>query len=915
LDPSFRHREITGRRARGGCLWYAIVAVVLFVVARWLCSWAIDYQWWKEMGQLRTWFSILAYSLIPTIGATIIAFVVFWIAHTLALKHAHTRLSDHPLYARIAALGIFFIALAISLATLDTWTVVRYFGGRDLGGAATAWRDPVFDNPLSFYLFKIPFYSDLLGLVLGIVVLGALIYWIAARGWQIRDRVGDWRNVQEISLNEMGLSGALQSNFLRGLGAVFLIAMAARFFLARYGLLLNEHGSFMVGVDYIDQNIVLPLQWVQIAGCVVAAIALAVSRWRTALAVLVGAIVLRNIVPPIVGAAYVRPNEISIERPFIQKHIAATRSAFGIDDRTSEVNFAAVSDERIDFKQHQPLLDNVRLWDWHAFHDAITQLQPYRPYVYTDTDVDRYTVNGQLRQMMLSPRELDLTQLGEAGGRWINSHFIYTHGYGIVMAEANTVSPNGLPELIIKDAPPVISYPGLKLTRPELYYGENVQDPVFVHTAQAEFDYPSGDRNVETHYDGKGGFPISSLLLRTAAAVAHEDFNILLTGYLTADSRMMIRRNVTARVNALADFLTWDPDPYLVLTDSGRLTWIIDGYMTSNLHPYSAHVSLENLGEVNYIRNSVKATVDAYDGTVHLYVFDPADPLLLAYRNLFPDLFEDSSTMPADLRRHVRYPELIFHVQADIYRLFHMRDADTFYNKSDAWDTAKFTNEQGGTPGPLAPTYVVATLPGETKPEFLLLTPFTPRNRDNLIGLMMARCDGEHLGEKVVLLLSKQEIILGPMQVEARINQDQNISKDLTLWNQQGSQVLRGQMLVLPMGKTFLYVEPIYIQASQAKMPQLKKVALAMGNNLVYADTYQQALAQLAGEKLPSTPEASPIGQPTISSTAPAPSSAQPDSRIAQIRQHLERYRQLVSQGKLSEAGKELEAIQSLVGQ
>jgi uncharacterized protein len=366
-------------------------------------------------------------------------------------------------------------------------------------------------------------------------------------------------------------------------------------------------------------------------------------------------------------------------------------------------------------------------------------------------------------------------------------------------------------------------------------------------------------------------------------------------------------------LNALADFLTWDPDPYLVLTDSGRLTWIIDGYMTSDVHPYSAHVGIEGMGEVNYIRNSVKATIDAYDGTVHLYVFDPTDPLLQAYRNLFPDLFEDSATMPADLRRHVRYPELIFRVQADIYRLFHMRDSDTFYNKSDAWDTAKFTNEQGGTPGPLAPTYVVATLPGETKPEFLLMTPFTPRNRDNLIGLMMARCDGEHLGEKVVLLLSKQEIILGPMQIEARINQDQNISKDLTLWNQQGSQVLRGQMLVLPMGQTFLYVEPIYIQASQAKMPQLKKVALAMGNNLVYADTYQEALAQLAGEKLPSAPAIPATGQPPT--TTAAPPSTQTDARVAQIRQHLARYRELVSQGKLSDAGKELEAIQALVGQ
>jgi len=914
LDPSYRYRQLPGRQVRGRYLWYLILAVFLFVLARWLCSYAIDYQWWKEMGQLRTWFSILAYSLIPTAGATVLGFIVFWMAHIFALRHAHVRLSEHPLYARLTGLGTFLIALVVALGTLDTWTVVRYFGGRGVGGAATAWHDPVFDNPLAFYLFKIPFYSDLLGLVLGIVVIGALIYWAAARGWQLRSQVGDWKNVQEISLNELGLTGGLQSGFLRGLGAVFLLALAVRFFLARYGLLLNEHGSFMVGVDYVDQNFVLPLQWVEIGGCVVAAIALALARWRTALVVIAGAILLRNVIPPIVAAAYVRPNEISIERPFIKRHIEATRSAFGIDQRTREVDFTAQPDEHIDFKQHQPLLENVRLWDWHAFHDAITQLQPYRPYIYTDTDVDRYTIDGQLRQMMLAPRELDLTQLGEAGTRWINPHFIYTHGYGIVMAEANTVSPNGLPELIIKDAPPVITVPGLKLTRPELYYGENVQDPVFVHTAQPEFDYPSGDRNVENHYGGKGGFPISSLLLRTAAAVSREDFNILLTSYLTPDSRMMIRRNVTARISALADFLTWDPDPYIVLTDTGRLVWIVDGYMTSDVHPYSAHVGIDGVGEFNYIRNSVKATVDAYDGTVHFYVFDPTDPLLQAYRNLFPALFEPASDMPADLRRHVRYPELIFRVQADIYRLFHMRDPDTFYNKSDAWDTAKFTNEQGGTPGPLAPTYVVATLPGETKPEFLLMIPFTPRNRDNLIGLMMARCDGEHLGEKVVLLLSKQEIILGPMQVEARINQDQNISKDLTLWNQQGSQVLRGQMLVLPMGHTFLYVEPIYIQASQAKMPQLKKVALAMGNNLVYADTYQQALAQLAGEALPAAPEESAAVQTAAATGSPPPASTQPDPRIMEIREHLDRYRELVSQGKLSEAGEELEAIQSLVG-
>ncbi len=893
-------------------MWLIIAAVVVFIAAKLISSWTIDYQWWREMGQLRTWFSMLAYGIVPTVVATIIAFAVFFIAHARAMKHAHTGLGEHPLYAKLSTLAIFLIALFLPLGTLDTWTVVRYFGGKGLGGAAAAWHDPAFGNPLSFYLFEIPFYSDLLGLVLGIIVIAGLMYWLAARGWQIQSTVGDWSRVQQINLGELRLRGALESKFLRAMGGVFLLALAVRFFLGRYGMLLDQHGSFMVGIDYADQYVALPLQWVLIFSCIIAAAALFFGKWRVVL-IVVAAFLLRSIIPPIVTATYVRPNEISIERPFIERHIAATRSAFGIDQRTREIEFAAQPEEKIDFAAHRPLLDNVRLWDWHAFHDAITQLQPYRPYVYSDTDVDRYTIANQLRQIMISPRELDLSQLGDARSTWINPHFIYTHGYGVVMAEANRVSANGLPELLIKDAPPEISAPGLKLTRPQLYYGENVQDPVFVRTAQPEFDYPAGEHNVETRYDGQGGFPISSVLLRTAAAISGSDWNILLTSYLTPESRMMIHRNVTERVSTLANFLSWDSDPYIVLTDDGRLTWIIDGYMTSRVHPYSESVDLDGIGPVNYIRNSVKATIDAYDGTVHLYVFDPEDPLLQAYRNLFPSLFEPASAMPADLRKHVRYPETIFAAQAEIYRLFHMRDPLTFYNKSDAWDIAKFTNQQGSQPGPLAPTYVVATLPGESQPEFLLLLPFTPRNRDNLIGLMMARCDGDHLGEKVVLLLSKQEIILGPMQIEARINQDQNISKDLTLWNQQGSQVLRGQMLALPIEHTFLYVEPIYIQASQAKMPQLKKVALAMGNNLVYADTYQQALSELSGVNLPPAPAVEQAGaQPAAAPTAPVSPGA-PDARIIEIRRHLDRYRELVSQGKLSEAGKELEAIQSLV--
>jgi uncharacterized membrane protein (UPF0182 family) len=617
-------------------------------------------------------------------------------------------------------------------------------------------------------------------------------------------------------------------------------------------------------------------------------------------------------VPPIVTAAYVRPNEISLEKPFITRHIEATRSAFGFDRKMTEIDFDAKPEQTVDVAANRPLLDNVRLWDWGAFRATVSQIQPLRPYVYENPDVDRYTIGGQMRQVLVTARELDLNQLGDARSRWINPHFIYTHGYGLVVGEANRITANGLPVLLIKDAPPVIATPDLKLTRPQLYFSEMAQDPVFVRTAQPEFDYPAGAHNVDTRYDGKGGFPISALWLRTAAAVSRGDWNILLTGYLTPESRMMIHRKVTERLDQLADFILWDSDPYLVLANDGRLVWMVDGYMTSHAHPYSRLVDLENIGEVNYIRNSIKATVDAYDGAVHMYVFDPDDPLVNAYRNLFPDLFQDESAMPADLRQHARYPELIFRIESEIYRNFHMRDPETFYNKSDAWDVAKFLSGQAAQSQPVQPTYLIATIPGGKQPEFLQMIPFTPRNRDNLIGLMMARCDGEHLGEKVVMLLSKQELVLGPLQVETRINQDQVISKDLTLWNQQGSTVLRGQMLVLPIGNTFLYVEPIYLQASEAKMPQLKKVVLAMGNTLIYADTYAQALAQLGGVAVEAPAAQAPV---TITTTAPGKAAAPGgDARIAEIRRHLERYQELVGQGKWSDAGKELEAIRGLVG-
>jgi hypothetical protein len=483
------------------------------------------------------------------------------------------------------------------------------------------------------------------------------------------------------------------------------------------------------------------------------------------------------------------------------------------------------------------------------------------------------------------------------------------------MAEANRITSNGLPVLFIESAPPEIHSPSLKLTRPELYYGELTHEPVFVQTQQEEFNYPSGSENVKSQYDGEGGFPIFSLPLRLAAAVTYGDWNILLTGQLNAQSRMMIHRRVTGRLTKLAGFVGWDDDPYLVLSEDGRAYWITDGYLTSDAHPYSRALHITGIGSVNYIRNSVKAVVDAYHGTVTLYVFDPSDPLVNAYRNLFPTLFTDADKMPADLRAHVRYPETIFRVQAEMYRLYHMRDPDSFYNKADQWDIARGMKSQDGTPGPVLPTYIIARLPDEPNPEFLLIIPFTPRNKDNLIGFMAARCDGPNLGELVFLLLSKQELLLGPMQVEARINQDQIISKDLNLWNQQGSQVLRGQMLVIPLEDTFIYVQPIYIQAREARMPQLRKIVLAAGNELIYTDTYEQAIAHLAGSARGIAPPPDVEAAGTVVTSAPTtpPTAPRSDARVESIRNHMRRYKEMAAEGRWSEAGKELEAIEALL--
>ncbi len=899
---------------------FAVIVVILFC-SRYIASTLIDYSWWKELHQVDTWISLWIYGTGPVLLTILIFFFAFWIAFRLGLRHA----PDSPtlggirrsILSKLALVALAVLAIIAANATVDSWTVVKYFGGLRLPPSRAEFVDPIFGKPLHFYFFGLPFYTLLLHVVLVGAVLVLLIYWLASNAEDLARQLQSMQSANGFEFERMSLGRAFHSKFIRVIVAVVLIGFALKFYFSRYGFLLEDHGSFLVGVDWVADHVELPLQWLMIFGALAAAALVLAKRSKFALVLLL-ILPVRYIVPAIVAGLYVKPNELALQRPYIQYHIDATRSAYGINQNTQERALEAAPEIPIDYAKHNALLDNVRLWDWRAFHDTISQIQPLRPYIYVDTDVDRYTIDGQFRQVMISPRELDIRQLGSTS--WVNTHLMYTHGYGIVMAEANRITPDGLPVMFVKDAPPVVTAKSLKFTKPELYYSEMAHEPVYVDTNQQEFNYPSGSQSVYTKYSGTGGFPISSFFMRLAAAVDYGDWNVLITSYLTDHSRMMIHRSVLERLQRLAGFLTWDSDPYLVLTDSGRLVWMADGYMSSNAHPYSRELDLANGQTVNYMRNSIKATIDAYTGETNLYVFAPDDILIQAYWRLFPKLFKPESEMPADLRAHARYPETLFSVQAEIYRTFHMRDAESFYNRADLWDLAKTGNQQGQS-GFVSPTYVVATLPNSDTPEFMLLTTFTPANKDNLIGVMYARCDGAHLGELVFEELSKQNIIYGPMQIDARINQDQNISKDLSLWNQQGSQVLRGQTLVLPIENSFLYVETIYIQAAQTSMPQLKKVVLAMGNRMVYADTYEQALSQLitelgGTEPAGQAPQPAPAAQSasaTSTATAPAPVSNQAIQTLQQIRDHLQRYRELSAQGKWADAGKELDEIQKLV--
>ena len=696
-----------------------------------------------------------------------------------------------------------------------------------------------------------------------------------------------------------------------------------RVYIGRLEMLLEDHTVFG-GVTYTDAHVtiggMLAVCIALIAGAAIALINLAARpRIRWLILAPIPAIVcyfLVQIAGWYVASFIVKPNQLVREQPYIANNIDFTRKAYALDRLVQHQFPAETTLEAADPANNQATLDNIRLWDWHALQDTLRQLQEIRTYYdFPDIDIDRYQIDGQMRQVMLAAREMSVEKLPESSRNWINEKLIYTHGYGITMNPVNGFTPEGLPTLILSNMPIQSTVPNLDVKRPEIYFGELTDTDVYVKTRQKEFNYPQGATNSVTSYEGDGGIRMGGFLRRILIAFDRGDLGkVPFSDDINADSRLLMRRSIRDRVQTLAPFLTFDSDPYVVVGDDGRLSWMLDAYTTAETFPYASHYQLGDR-QINYMRNSVKVVVDAYTGATTFYVFDAADPILAAYRAIFPALFRDVSAMPQDLRRHVRYPELMFKMQAAVYGLYHMTDPTVFYNREDLWTVASEVGmKEGGDQAaqPLEPNFVLMKLPGESSNEFVEILPFTPSNRNNLIGWMAGRSDGDNYGTAIVYDFPKTRLVDGPLQIEARIDQNAQLSGQLTLWNQQGSHVRRGSLLVIPCGKALIYAEAIYLQAAQSPMPELRLVVLALQDKLAYGTTFEAAMRALFGGGASSVRD-EPVSAETPRSAQPNAGPANPtadlNSLIDAAARDLNDYQRLTAEGKLGDAGQKLEQL------
>jgi uncharacterized membrane protein (UPF0182 family) len=726
------------------------------------------------------------------------------------------------------------------------------------------------------------------------------------------------------SAGALGGRGVYTRSSWRGVsaaGSFLLFIFALRVYVSRFEQLFDHHTIFD-GVSYTDAHVVLTGKLLVSAafllGAVIAAANAASQKPGPRLAAAAVPAVLCYAVLAVVGwyvaNFVVKPNELVREQPYIAHNIEMTRQAFALDRFARHEFPAETTVAATDPANNQPTLQNIRLWDWHALQDTLRQIQEIRTYYdFPDIDIDRYDVNGTTREVMLAARELNVDKLPESSRNWINDRLIYTHGYGITMNPVNGFTPEGLPTLMLSNMPVQSTVPGLAVTRPEIYFGELTDTDVYVKTRQQEFNYPQGQTNSLTSYQGTGGIELGSFPRRMLLALDRGDLGKLpFSDDINSGSRLLMRRNVRERVSTLAPFLTFDQDPYIVLGEDGRLSWILDGFTTSDRYPDSTEYRLGD-STVNYVRNSVKAVVDAYDGTTTFYVFDNQDPILAAYRGIFPDLFKDAATMPAGLRKHVRYPELLLRLQAEVYGLYHMTNPEVFYNREDLWTVATEVGTGGNgeqVTQAMQPNYVLMRLPEETGMEFVEILPFTPSNRNNLVGWIAGRSDGEHYGSAVVYDFPKTRLVDGPLQIEARIDQNAQLSSQLTLWNQQGSHVRRGSLLVIPCGRALLYAEPIYLQADRSPMPELRIVVLALQDKLAYGPTFEAALSSLFGG---SPPPANESEAPRNSAEPAGPPSTDLNGLIAQASRAFADYQRLTAEGKLGEAGQKLDELKGIL--
>jgi len=701
-----------------------------------------------------------------------------------------------------------------------------------LHGGPFGVKDPYFDRDVGFFVFALPAYQTLVAGATAIVLLAGLL---AAVVLGLRGAL-DFRRPGH-------LMPPAARNLLSLLLALFLLVKGAGYWIGRYELLLESYGA-VFGAGYTVGHVKLPFQWILVAAALVgaglAAANLRTQGWRlpvAAVVVVFSAAIASSILPNVFQRLRVRPDELRLERPYLEKNIAMTRRAYGLEAIQPRPFPSAQTLDAAAVERNQATFANIRLWDPQPLLDTYRQLQLIRLYyAFHDIDVDRYEFASGRRQVMLAAREITPSLLPPNARTWVNQRLQFTHGFGVVMSPVTELEGEGLPRFFVKDIPPR-SPVNLELSEPRIYFGEKTDDYVIVNAAAEEFDYPKGEQNVSNSYAGKDGVELGSWLRRAVFAWSFRDVNLLISGNLRAESRILFRRSIAERISTIAPFLLLDRDPYVVVS-GGRLYWIQDAYTTAETFPYSEPVRGSGL---NYIRNSVKVVIDAYDGTVTFYAMDEKEPVLAAYARIYPGLFRPFAEMPGDLRRHVRYPEDLFLVQAEIYRTYHMTNPDVFYNKEDLWSLP--TEDTGGTRSVVEPYYVIMKLPGGAREEFILMQPMTPSNRSNMVAWLAARCDPPQYGELVEYEFPKERLIYGPQQIEARIDQDTTISQQLSLWNQMGSKVIRGNLLVIPVEDSLVYVEPLYLRSEQGQIPELKRVVVAYNDRLAMEPTLEAALS------------------------------------------------------------------------